>query len=90
MEFKDHLNVLRMCGVYNITKGVLIRQIYDLIKDHEGKDFKDIDDLFTKLYPKTVVKRVAGGVHVRRRRRPRRENPFYNTPIQDLEEEAQE
>lgn len=94
-----------MCYTRNITKDQLIRQIYELIKDHEGKDFKDLDDLFTKLYPnKTVEARGAGvnikhkgrsGHHRRRsesnsRGRARREPPYYDTDIQNLEEEAKE
>ena len=79
MEFKTHLQVLRMCRTQNITKGALIRQIYTLIKDHEGKDFKDLDDLFKKLYPRLVVKHLPAGVQA-----------FYNTEVQDLEKEAQE
>lgn len=99
MDFKTHLQVLRMCYTRNITKGQLIRQIYELIKDHEGKDFKDLDDFFTKLYPNRTVQKVGAGVNIRhrgrsgtqRRRsnpRPRREPPYYDTDIQDLEEEA--
>jgi len=41
-----------MCKTRNITQGALIRHIYELIKEHEGKDFNDLNDLFTKLYPK--------------------------------------
>jgi len=65
-----------MCKTRNITTGALIRHIYELLKDHEGKDFKDIDDFFTKLYPKDSHNK--------------RESPFYDTPIQNLEEEANE
>lgn len=90
MEFKDHIQILRACKIYrgNITKGTLIRQIYELIEEHKGKDFKDIDDLFKKLFPEPLVKPVQKWRN--RGSRRRRESPFYNTNIQDLEEEAQE
>jgi len=52
MDFQTHLKILRFCKTKNITVGALIRHIYEMIKDHEGKDFKDLDDFFTKLYPK--------------------------------------
>lgn len=81
MDFEMHLKILRFCKTRNITTGTLIRHIYELIKDHEGKDFKDLDDFFTKLYPKRPN---------HSRSKPRRESPFYNTPVQDLEEEANE
>ena len=73
MDFKNHLQVLRMCYTKNITKPVLIRQIYQLIKEHEGKDFKDIDDLLSILYPPYLVERVPAGVNIRRRGRRRGE-----------------
>lgn len=103
MDFEIHLQVLRMCHTRNITKGQLIRQIWELIKEHEGKDFKDLDDLFSKLYPNRMVQRRGAGVNIRHRGRSthqrrksdpnprgggRREPPYYDTPIQDLEEEA--
>ena len=85
MEFQDHLNILRACRIYrgNITKGALIRQIY-LCMEHKGFDFKDIDDFFSKLYPQRIVEPVHAGVNVRRRRRRKAQNPFYDIP--DLEE----
>ena len=67
MDFKQHVQILRMCYTKNITKRVLIRQIYDLIKEHEGKDFKDIDDLLSTLYPPRLVERVPAGVNIRHR-----------------------
>jgi len=76
LEFEMHLKVLRMCKTRNITTGALIRHIFELIEDHKGTDFKDIDDFFTKLYPKDS--------------RNRRESPFYDTDIQNLEQEAKE
>ena len=51
MDFLMHLKVLQYCKTINITKPQLIRQIYDLIKEHEGEDFKDVNDLIQKLYP---------------------------------------
>lgn len=72
MDFQIHLKILRDIRA-NIKAGIIIRHIYELIKEHEGKDFKDIDDFFTKLYPKNLG---------------RRESPFYDTPIQNLKEEA--
>ena len=51
MDFPMHLKILRFCKIYNITKPQLIRQIYQLIKEHEGKDFKDVNELLAKLYP---------------------------------------
>ena len=51
MDFLMHLKVIKFCKTINITKAQLIRQIYQLIKEHEGKDFKDINDLIQKLYP---------------------------------------
>ena len=86
MEFERHLQILKACRIYrgNITKGALIRLIYELLDEHKGKDFKDIDDFFSKLYPEPVIQPVHAGVNVRRRRRPKRENPFYDIP--DLEE----
>ena len=84
-----HLKILRFCRTKNMTKGAFIREIYNLIKNHEGKDFKDLDDLFTKLWPQKVVERVAGGVNIHYKGRRRREPPYYDTPIQDLEEEAE-
>ena len=92
MEFKDHLQILRACRIYrgNITKGTLIRQILEIAIDHR-KDFDDINDFFSKLYPDRVIQRVGAGVNIHhRRRRPRREPAFYDTPIQHLEEEAEE
>lgn len=98
MEFKTHLQILRACRIYrgNITKGALIRQIYQLIDEHKGKDFTDIDDLFTKLYPNRVVQPVAGGVHIRhkgrsghQRRRPKKDlTPFAEYP--QIEEQTNE
>lgn len=83
MEFNKHLEILRSLKIYrgNITKGALIRQIY-LCMEHKGKDFNDIDDFFSKLYPEPVIQPVHAGVNVRRR--PKRENPFYDIP--DIEE----
>lgn len=51
MEFETHLEILRACKTQNVSKGAFISAIYDLITDHQGKDFKDLDDLFSKLYP---------------------------------------
>ena len=50
MDFQMHLKILRFCKTYDITKPQLIRQIYQLIKEHEGKDFKDVNELLSKLY----------------------------------------
>ena len=51
MDFQMHLKVIKFCKTINITKPQLIRQIYELVKEHEGKDFKDVNDLISKLYP---------------------------------------
>ena len=51
MDFQMHLKFLRNVGC-NVKTGILIRHVWELFKDHEGKDFKDLDDFFTKLYPK--------------------------------------
>ena len=51
MDFQMHLKVIKFCKTINITKPQLIRQIYELVKEHEGKDFKDVNDLIHKLYP---------------------------------------
>lgn len=84
MEFEVHLEILKACRIYrgNITIGALIRAIFQVIEEHKGKDFKDIDDFFSKLYPEPVIQPVHAGVNVRRRRK--RENPFYDIP--DMEE----
>lgn len=50
MDFPMHIKILRSVRA-NIATGVLIRHIYELIQEHEGTDFKDLDDFFTKLYP---------------------------------------
>ena len=73
MDFLMHLEILRFCKTINITKPQLIRQIYALIKEHEGKDFKDINDLMEKLYPPRPhnVRRKHG------------QSPFYTTPSKD-------
>ena len=51
MDFQIHLKVIKFCKTINITKPQLIRQIYELVKEHEGKDFKDVNELLAKLYP---------------------------------------
>ena len=68
MDFLMHIKVLREVRG-NVTTGVLIRHIYELIKEHEGTDFKDLNDFFTKLYPK------APNVH--------RNQTFYDTSAVD-------
>jgi len=57
LEFEMHLKIVRSCRTGNITVGVLIRQIYEILTEHEGTDFIGIDDLFDKLYPEKNIPR---------------------------------
>lgn len=50
MDFRNHLQVLDMISVRGITKPALIRHIYELLREHEGKDFKDLNDFFEKWH----------------------------------------
>ena len=67
MDFKNHLEFIRMCRTTNINKGTFLRTVYELIQDHLGKDFKDLDDLFSKLYPRNLVQVKGAGVNIRHR-----------------------
>lgn len=72
MEWKTDLQILRALPTLRGLKGQLIRLLYNIIEEHKGKDFKDLEDLMNQIYPEPVVKRVGAGVNVRRKgRRPR-------------------
>lgn len=49
MDWKTDLNILQQLRIPN--KGSLIRVIYSIIHEHEGKDFKDLDDLLRQVFP---------------------------------------
>jgi len=90
MDFVMHLKIVRFCKTINITKAQLIRQIYQLIKEHEGKDFNDINDLLEKLYPPRTHLTHKPVSFSSTRRKPRRVNinfhdkqALYETPSKD-------
>ena len=68
MDWNTELNILRNIRVP--YKGNLIRLLYNIIEDHKGVDFKDLEDLMQQIYPEPVVKSVVNPVV--RSGRPRR------------------
>ena len=50
MKWQTHLDIISALPIR--SKGNVLKILYAVIKDHEGKDFDDIDDLINQVYPK--------------------------------------
>ena len=52
MDWKTDLQILRALPTFRGLKGQLIRLVYQIIDEHKGIDFKDLEDLMQQIYPR--------------------------------------